>query len=356
MHRNIHSLLFIVLLGVVVPIGAFAQSEDAVRKAEALAQSAMVMLDDGKVEEAIDLFRKAYELDPAPGLAYNIGRLLERQGDLAQARVFYQRFLDTETDSVRLKKGSERLEEVLDRLPGRLTITAEPTGVRVRLDGVDLGPADGRTYEVKRGTHRLVLSLNAHRDFETDIVIVADADHPIKARLEPSQSPEPEPVPKPQASSVAAAPTSTPTRAVSAKSASTERVVRVPVTLSFSEGFAHYDGDTYRTNVGMGLDLGLRFRGAKWLVPSLGLWWTLEKPTNVTLRPGIQWYFGSFPMYVRTALTAMVTSPSAAGFVAGLGGDIPLWKNGFLALEMTTTVWSKKVVPVDLRLGIGHAF
>ena len=51
-----------------------------------------------------------------------------------------------------------------------------------------------------------------------------------------------------------------------------------------------------------------------------------------------------------------MTPKPAAGFVAGLGGDIPLWKGGFLGLEMTTSVWSARVVPVEFRLGIGHAF
>lgn len=135
-----------------------------------------------------------------------------------------------------------------------------------------------------------------------------------------------------------------------------DRRVRVPVTLSAAEGFLRYGGDTRRTHVGMGLDVGLRFRGASWLVPGLGLWWTVESPVAVTLRPGIQWYFGKFPMYVRTALAAMVTPERSVGFHAGLGGDVPLWKGGFLALEATTTVWSARVVPMEFRVGVGHAF
>lgn len=141
-----------------------------------------------------------------------------------------------------------------------------------------------------------------------------------------------------------------------AASGARERAVRVPLSLSVSEGLLRYEGATHRSSVGMGLDLGLRFRGAPWLVPGLGLWWTVESPVTVTLRPGIQWYFGSVPMYVRTALAGMVTPTVAAGFVAGLGADIPLWRHGFLALEATATVWSRTVVPVDFRVGIGHAF
>ena len=134
-----------------------------------------------------------------------------------------------------------------------------------------------------------------------------------------------------------------------------EPAVQVPLSMSWSEGFLRYGGETHRTSVGTGLDMGLRFRGAKWIVPGFGVWLTFENLV-VTLRPGIQWYFGSFPMYVRTALAGMVFPGRASGFIAGLGGDIPLWKGGFLAIEVTATVWSRDVVPVDFRVGIGNAF
>lgn len=135
-----------------------------------------------------------------------------------------------------------------------------------------------------------------------------------------------------------------------------DRPVRIPVSLSASSGIVLYDGRVMRTHVGMGLDAGLRFRALTWMVPTLGVWWTVESPQNVTLRPGVQWYFGSFPLFVRTAVVAMVHPGRKVGLHAGIGGDIPLWKGGFLEVEAATTVWSARVTPVDLRLGIGHVF
>jgi len=126
----------------------------------------------------------------------------------------------------------------------------------------------------------------------------------------------------------------------------------VALSLSFIEGFVWYEGQARRTHVGMEASLSLRF--LDWIRPGLGLGWTVESPVNVTVRPGIQWYIG--PVFLRTSLAAMLTPVRAIGFAAGLGGDIPLWRDGFLSLEASGTVWSKAVIPVEFRLGVGHAF
>lgn len=134
------------------------------------------------------------------------------------------------------------------------------------------------------------------------------------------------------------------------------RTVRVPVSIALSEGVLRYGDETRRTHVGMEVEVGLRFAAVDWLVPSLGIAWTVERPVAVTLRPGLRWYFGSFPMYLRTAAAAMVTPERSWAFLAGIGGDVPLWRNGFLRLEADVAVWSASVVPVDFVVGIGHAW
>ena len=82
----------------------------------------------------------------------------------------------------------------------------------------------------------------------------------------------------------------------------------------------------------------------------------LESPHEGTFRPGIQWYFGTFPMYVRTTMMVTLSSNALVAFLTGFGGDIPLWRNGFLALEFQVGVWTKNVVPIDFRFGIGQRF
>ncbi len=135
-----------------------------------------------------------------------------------------------------------------------------------------------------------------------------------------------------------------------------ERKVLFPLTLSITEGLSLYEGAVKRTPVQMGLDLGFRINVIPWFVPGFGFWVTLESPHVGTFRPGIQWYFGDFPMYVRTAMMVTLSSSPAVGFLTGAGIDIPLWRNGIWALELMLGVWSKFVWPFDVRIGFGHRF
>jgi hypothetical protein len=133
-----------------------------------------------------------------------------------------------------------------------------------------------------------------------------------------------------------------------------KRTVKAVLTFSATEGFLSHDGITRRTHVGMEVGLALRFSGAPWIQPGVGLGWTVESLVNVTIRPGIQWYIG--PVFFRTAAAAMVTPVRAWGFVGGFGGNVPLWRGGFMTFEVDATVWSRVVIPLDFRVGVGHAF
>ncbi len=135
-----------------------------------------------------------------------------------------------------------------------------------------------------------------------------------------------------------------------------ERTVFFPLTLSITEGLLLYEGAVSRTRVQMGLDLGFRINAIPWFVPGFGFWVMLESPHEGTFRPGIQWYFGDFPMYVRTTMMVTLSSSPAVGFLTGAGIDIPLWRNGIWALEFMLGVWSKFVWPFDVRIGFGHRF
>ena len=324
------------------------------------------------------------------------------------------------TMDVVVADGQSVLKEVpLSADYGSLTVTSEPSGASIAMDDVATGRTTPATFPIVRpGVHVLKLTLAAHGDVteratvkrgeaakaavaltprlgllkvtasyddatpcEGDLAVdgrgvgstpwkgeVLAARHDVSvncgggvaaqsvtiehnqtqvvALLVPGNAPGAAVVPRP----VSAATVSHPAE----REAEEERAVTVPLSLSLLEGFAYYGGKAQRTNVGLEAGLALRFRDATWIRPGLGLGWTVESPVNFTLRPGIQWFLG--PVFFRTALAVMVTPGVAAGFVGGFGGDIPLWKGGFLTLEAAATVWSKTVVPVDFRLGVGHAF
>ncbi|MGI6682366.1 MAG: PEGA domain-containing protein [Myxococcota bacterium] len=189
--------------------------------------------------------------------------------------------------------------------------------------------------------------------------------------------PPPKPPPPPPAPRMAA-PEPTPSYSYDKpKSSSTsrtrsraERTVFFPLTLSISEGILLPDkatsSDSQRAKVQMGLDLDFHIKAIYWLVPGFGFWVMLEPPHEGTFRPGIQWYFGRLPMYIRTAMMVKLASSSSVGFVVGYGADLSFmfrnnrrsrfWDNGILVFEFQTPVWSKTKVAIELRIGIGYRF
>ncbi len=149
------------LAAVLVMVPAFsARAETARDKATRLARAAAVLVEEGKLDDALALFEKAYRLDPAPILLGHIGKVYEKKGNLPKAREMYERFVATETDPDRLARGRELLNGLLDRMPGRLVVTASPAGAKVKVDGRPV--AAGSAVELTRGTHHIEVTMKGH--------------------------------------------------------------------------------------------------------------------------------------------------------------------------------------------------
>lgn len=385
--------LVVPLLTLGTPASSTAQDETAIN----LAKDAAALSDAGEYEEAAKLYMKAYRLSKAPILLYNTARVWDKSGDLSKARKLYEWYLNVEKKPDGLERGRKRLSDLLDRIPGQLVVRVFPTDATVEVDGQKVSGAG--PHDFTRGTHSIVVKRNGYLPEQQDVEILSDKETPVEIKLQtlpgtlkiqchvrgarifvngkpmgttPLSKPlklsagryEVEvtaPGSKPFKWSVDVAPGEEAILPVKLsapeddeESTSPERSVRVPLSLAVTEGLLVHDGQ--RTNVGLGVEVELRFAGARWLVPGIGLSLTVESPVNVTIRPGLRWYFGNFPMYVRTTAVAMVTPVTSWAFLSGLGGDIPLWKDGFLRLEIDVTVWSTSVVPLDFALGLGHAF
>jgi tetratricopeptide (TPR) repeat protein len=132
----------------------FAQS--AKEKSAAVARVAAVMLELGKAEQGLDLFRKAYKLDPEPALLGQMARIYDKQRDLAGARGLYERWVQTETDPDKIALAKAGLADVLDRLTGNLVVSVVPASATVLVDGLPTRVWPG--VEIKRGTHELEVS------------------------------------------------------------------------------------------------------------------------------------------------------------------------------------------------------
>jgi len=163
------------------PVEATAQS--AKEKAVALTRAGVVLLDDGKLDQALELFEKAYRLDPAPVLLGHIAKVYEQKGDLRRAREYYERWVAQETDPDRLAKARARLSDVLDRIPGRLTVSASPAGATVRVDGRPVSP--GAAVELKRGSHELEVTLRGHAPEKRGVEVKPGEETRVSVVLKP---------------------------------------------------------------------------------------------------------------------------------------------------------------------------
>ena len=81
------------------PLPVFAQQSGALtpeqqKRSDALVKEAVESYSERRYEEAIELFKQAYEIQQEPELLYNIARSYERLSDNENAVEWYQRFLD----------------------------------------------------------------------------------------------------------------------------------------------------------------------------------------------------------------------------------------------------------------------
>ncbi len=87
---------------------------------------------------AIDEYQQAYDIIPHADVLANIALDLERLEEYRDAATFYRRYLDESPDAA----DRDRVEKLIDKLrarPGILTITSDPTGAEVMLDGRSIG-------------------------------------------------------------------------------------------------------------------------------------------------------------------------------------------------------------------------
>jgi hypothetical protein len=229
---------------------------------------------------------------------------------------------------------------------GTLVVTGTPTGARVEMScsgGFNKVFGLPSTLAVPRGGCTVSVTRTGYEPFSRTVEVAGGKTATVEVRLVEVVVP-----------GAVAAPELAGSGPRTARREPPGRAVRVPVWLSVSEGFVWWDGSAQRTHVGTEAGVGLRFEAAPWLRPEFSIAWTYESPVMSTVRAGVRGYAG--PVYARTLVTFMVAPGRTFGFVGGLGGDIPLGEDWFVGLEADATVWSRKVVPVDFRVGVGHAF
>jgi len=193
---------FLALCSLALP--ARAQNPAA---AEALFEEARAAMAAGSYDVACARFRDSDKLDPAVGTRFNLADCEERRGHVATAWSAFRGVaseLGPEDD--RKPIAEERARALEPRLPylilQRTSMT--PQGVRVRLDGVELGDSSiGVALPMDPGVHELVLLPAAGGREQRTSFTLREGQHaslPVRILIESEPSPTSEreaPAPRP---------------------------------------------------------------------------------------------------------------------------------------------------------------
>jgi hypothetical protein len=144
--------------GLLTPRLALAQNPAA---AEALFDQARAAMAAGSYDIACARFRDSDKLDPAVGTRFNLADCEERRGRVATAWSLFRGVLsELAHDDDRRPIAEGRARALVSRLP-YLTMQRDPDtppGVRVRIDGIELGEASfGVALPMDPGPHELRL-------------------------------------------------------------------------------------------------------------------------------------------------------------------------------------------------------
>lgn len=118
---------------------------------DALSTAAVEAFRAGEYDKAIELFERAYTLDPQPNYLFNIGRVYEEKGDLEKAVANYQEFVKQPGVDIEAREAATERLKVLRRTLAELEDDKKPTTGPVVDPGVDAPtPAEEAAAAKKR--------------------------------------------------------------------------------------------------------------------------------------------------------------------------------------------------------------
>ncbi|GEM_PF-4640296 len=126
-------------------------------EAAELAAKAADMARQKRYAEAAELYEKAYGLDQAPVLLFNLALVHERLGNLFRAVNLYEKYITVESDPESVKKVVDKLVVLRPKAPGKLRVEGAPAGATVSVDGRVVGAFPLVSVELKSGDHDLVI-------------------------------------------------------------------------------------------------------------------------------------------------------------------------------------------------------
>ncbi len=177
-HPTIRRSIFVaVVLSVMSPLSAIAQSAGESERAEKLFSEASALIAAGKYVEACPKFQESQQLDPGLGTQFNLALCYEKVGKLGSAwRNFraVERLAHAAGKKGREDSARERMAELRPRV-AHLALSANDADATLKVDGEQVDHDDWAFYAVDPGAHTVLATAPAKKPWQTSVNFAATA-------------------------------------------------------------------------------------------------------------------------------------------------------------------------------------
>jgi len=141
--NNRLSVPLAVAFGIATSVGfASLAAADSTESAEAALKRGNSAMKAGRVAEACAAYDKSMKLDPEISTRLKLAKCYEQEGKLVAAARLYRDAADDDGNPARRQTSTAKAAALEAKAPRlRLTLTAEPEGLKVKVDGIEV-PAD----------------------------------------------------------------------------------------------------------------------------------------------------------------------------------------------------------------------
>jgi tetratricopeptide (TPR) repeat protein len=196
MRSRVVALLVCAALAWGSPALAQPEGEGAPAAASAEAQEqfarGVAAFEEGRLREAVELFKAADALAPSARLSFNIGKVYERMGDSRAALAAYRDYLRRLPEAENRDQVSQRIDELEGTLEElgiqQLSVFSTPSGATVVIDGTSRGVTPW-TGELAPGVHRVDLQLPGYQNATRSMELPAQHATDLVLQLEPGATP-----------------------------------------------------------------------------------------------------------------------------------------------------------------------
>lgn len=142
----------------------FAQDTARYEEVRGQAKSAFA---SGNYEEAAQLFREAFDISPKGNLLYNIGLCYERAGNVQQAVIYYERFVQALPDSPKRPAVQQKIAGLKTQLDDKFVVvkvSSTPPGAVIFVDDKAKGAMGATPLEFKLipGEYTIIAELKGY--------------------------------------------------------------------------------------------------------------------------------------------------------------------------------------------------